>query len=88
MYNPDVAKVCNRRLVPYTPGCGSVTEILSLIHIYGDLDGHRPAVAVENFLQPVGGQAYQLAGQFDGCLLYTSCTNQNTFIIISFRFKS
>ena len=22
MYNPDVAKVCNRRLVPYTPGCG------------------------------------------------------------------
>ena len=27
MYNPDVAKVCNRRLVPYTPGCGSVTEI-------------------------------------------------------------
>ena len=25
--NPDVAKLCNRRLVPYTPGCGSVTEI-------------------------------------------------------------
>ncbi len=25
--NPDVAKVCNRHLVPYTPGCGSVTEI-------------------------------------------------------------
>ena len=35
-------------------------------HFHGDLDGHRPAVAVENFLQPVGGQAYQLAGQFDG----------------------
>lgn len=27
LFNPDVAKVCNRRLVPYTPGCGSVTEI-------------------------------------------------------------
>jgi len=27
LYNPDVAKVCNRRLIPYTPGCGSVSEI-------------------------------------------------------------
>ena len=25
--NAEVAKVCNRHLVPYTPGCGSVTEI-------------------------------------------------------------
>lgn len=25
--NPDVAKVCNRRKVPYSPGCGSATEI-------------------------------------------------------------
>jgi len=27
LYNPDVARVCNRRCVPYTPGCGSVSEI-------------------------------------------------------------
>ncbi len=27
LFNPDVAKVCNRRLVPYIPGCGSVTEV-------------------------------------------------------------
>lgn len=27
LFNPDIAKVCNRRLVPYTPGCGSVSEI-------------------------------------------------------------
>lgn len=27
MFNPEVARVCNRRLVPYTPGCGSVSEI-------------------------------------------------------------
>lgn len=27
MFNPEVAKVCNRRLVPYVPGCGSVSEI-------------------------------------------------------------
>jgi len=25
--NPDVAKVCNRRKVPYSPGCGSASEI-------------------------------------------------------------
>ena len=27
LFNPDVAKVCNRRQVPYTPGCGSVSEV-------------------------------------------------------------
>lgn len=27
LFNPEVARVCNRRLVPYTPGCGSVTEV-------------------------------------------------------------
>lgn len=27
LFNPDVAKACNRRLVPYIPGCGTVSEI-------------------------------------------------------------
>lgn len=27
LFNPDIAKVCNRRLIPYIPGCGSVTEV-------------------------------------------------------------
>lgn len=27
LFNPEVAKVCNRRCVPYTPGCGSISEI-------------------------------------------------------------
>lgn len=27
LFNPEIAKVCNRRLVPYIPGCGSVSEI-------------------------------------------------------------
>ena len=27
LFNPEIAKVCNRRLVQYTPGCGSVSEI-------------------------------------------------------------
>lgn len=26
-FNPDINKVCNRRLVPYIPGCSSVSEI-------------------------------------------------------------
>jgi 2-dehydro-3-deoxyphosphogluconate aldolase / (4S)-4-hydroxy-2-oxoglutarate aldolase len=25
--NAEVAKICNRRMVPYSPGCGSATEI-------------------------------------------------------------
>lgn len=27
LLNPDVAKLCNRRKIAYSPGCGSVTEI-------------------------------------------------------------
>jgi len=27
LFNPDVAKVANRRNIPYTPGCGSVSEV-------------------------------------------------------------
>lgn len=27
LFNPEVSKVCNRRSVPYTPGCGSVSEV-------------------------------------------------------------
>ena len=27
LFNPEIAKICNRRLVAYTPGCGSVSEV-------------------------------------------------------------
>ena len=27
LFNPEIAPVCNRRLIPYCPGCGSVTEV-------------------------------------------------------------
>ena len=27
LFNPEIARVCNRRLIPYVPGCGSVSEI-------------------------------------------------------------
>lgn len=26
-FNPEVAKICNRRGIPYSPGCGSATEV-------------------------------------------------------------
>ncbi len=27
LFNPEVAKICNRRSLPYIPGCGSVSEV-------------------------------------------------------------
>lgn len=27
LFNPEVARVCNRRQVAYTPGCGSISEV-------------------------------------------------------------
>ena len=27
LFNPEIAKICNRRLVTYMPGCGTVSEI-------------------------------------------------------------
>ncbi len=27
LFNPEISKVANRRLIPYTPGCGSVSEV-------------------------------------------------------------
>ncbi|RJS94612.1 bifunctional 4-hydroxy-2-oxoglutarate aldolase/2-dehydro-3-deoxy-phosphogluconate aldolase [Candidatus Bathyarchaeota archaeon] len=27
VFNPEIAKICNRRKVPYSPGCGTVSEI-------------------------------------------------------------
>lgn len=27
LFNPEIAKVCNRRGVPYVPGCGTVSEV-------------------------------------------------------------
>lgn len=27
LFNAEIAKICNRRCVPYTPGCGTVSEV-------------------------------------------------------------
>lgn len=43
LFNPEIAKVCNRRLVPYTPGCGSVSEIAFAQEVGCDLCKIFPA---------------------------------------------
>lgn len=27
LFNPEVSKICNRRQIPYSPGCGSISEV-------------------------------------------------------------
>lgn len=27
LFNPEISRICNRRLIPYTPGCGSISEV-------------------------------------------------------------
>lgn len=27
LFNPEISKICNRRLIPYTPGCGTISEV-------------------------------------------------------------
>jgi len=46
LFNPEISKVCNRRLVPYIPGCGSVSEIGFAQELGSDLCKLFPAGAV------------------------------------------
>ena len=57
--NADVARLCNRLLVPYTPGCGSATEIGTAHELGCDLVKIFPAGSVggpsfvKNLLAPL-----------------------------------
>ena len=59
LFNAEVAKVCNRRLVPYTPGCGSVSEIGAAQEVGCDMTKIFPAgnvggpSFVKNILAPM-----------------------------------
>lgn len=44
--NPDVAKVCNRRKVPYIPGCGTASEISYAEELGSDVVKIFPGSAV------------------------------------------
>lgn len=49
--NPEVARLCNRHGIPYTPGCGSVTEICNAQELGCDFVKVFPAGSV-------GGQKF------------------------------
>ena len=44
--NPDVAKVCNRRKIPYIPGCGTASEISNAEELGADVVKIFPGTAV------------------------------------------
>ena len=75
--NPDVAKLCNRRLVPYTPGCGSVTEIgmsqelgCDLVKIFpaGNVGADLRHLRGESGTLPERGASQKCGGYGDGVL--------------------
>ncbi|MEE1103240.1 MAG: bifunctional 4-hydroxy-2-oxoglutarate aldolase/2-dehydro-3-deoxy-phosphogluconate aldolase [Alistipes sp.] len=59
LFNAEIAKVCNRRLIPYTPGCGSVSEIGAAQEVGCDMTKIFPAgnvggpSFVKNILAPM-----------------------------------
>ena len=53
LFNPEIAKVCNRRLIPYVPGCGSVSEIGFAQEAGCDLCKIFPATFVKNIKAPM-----------------------------------
>lgn len=67
LFNPDVAKVCNRRCVTYTPGCGTVSEIGAaqeagsyLVKVFpGDVLGPR---FVKDLLAPMPWSCIMVTG--------------------------
>lgn len=36
-FNPDISPICNRRCVPYSPGCGTISEINKAQELGSDL---------------------------------------------------
>ena len=48
LLNPDIFKVCNRRCVPYVPGCGSASEIGYAQELGADIVKLFPAGNVED----------------------------------------
>lgn len=54
--NFEIAKVCNRYAIPYLPGCGSVTEIVSALEVGVDVVKLFPGGLLgPNFISDVHG---------------------------------
>ncbi|MDR0729550.1 MAG: bifunctional 4-hydroxy-2-oxoglutarate aldolase/2-dehydro-3-deoxy-phosphogluconate aldolase [Prevotellaceae bacterium] len=59
LFNPDVAKTANRRAIPYTPGCGTVSEVgmaqeagCDLVKIFPAENAGGPSF-IKNILAPM-----------------------------------
>ena len=67
LLNPEIAHVCNRRLVPYVPGCGTVSEIGKAQELGCDLtkvfpgDAYGPAF-VKGTLAPMPWSKIMVTG--------------------------
>lgn len=67
LFNPEIAPVCNRRLIPYCPGCGSVSEMGSAQELGCDLtklfpgDVYGPAM-VKNLKAPMPWSKIMVTG--------------------------
>lgn len=69
--NEEVAKLCNRRLIPYTPGCGTATEIGKAQELGCDVVKIFPAGCVggpsfvKSFLAPMPWSNVMVTGGVD-----------------------
>ncbi len=67
LFNPEIAPVCNRRLIPYCPGCGSVSEVGKAQELGCDLtklfpgDVYGPAM-VKNLKAPMPWSKIMVTG--------------------------
>ena len=67
LFNPEIAPVCNRRLIPYCPGCGSVSEVGAAQELGCDLtklfpgDVYGPAT-VKNLKAPMPWSKIMVTG--------------------------
>ncbi|MDR2449418.1 MAG: bifunctional 4-hydroxy-2-oxoglutarate aldolase/2-dehydro-3-deoxy-phosphogluconate aldolase [Prevotellaceae bacterium] len=68
LFNPDVAKTANRRAIPYTPGCGTVSEVgfaqeagCDLVKIFPAGNAGGPSF-VKNILAPMPWSKLMVTG--------------------------
>jgi 2-dehydro-3-deoxyphosphogluconate aldolase/(4S)-4-hydroxy-2-oxoglutarate aldolase len=56
-FNPEVAKLCNRRGIPYSPGCGSATEASNALELGVEIVKVFPGAEVggPNFVKSIKG---------------------------------
>ena len=57
LLNPEVSRVCNRRCVPYVPGCGSVSEVSTAQELGSYIVKCFPGNSVHGSDRPAGNRS-------------------------------